>query len=50
MLGLHAPPVPKLMKKPKSYLEKVTRDNAQLIQSWRRPALPLAAGSPPSAR
>lgn len=33
-LGLHAPPVPKLMKKPKSFLRKVTSDNAALIQQW----------------
>ena len=33
-LGLSAPPAPKLMKKPKSFLDKVTRDNAGLIGGW----------------
>ena len=33
-LGLNAPPAPKLMKKPKSFLDKVTHDNASLIGGW----------------
>ena len=33
-LGLSAPPAQKLMKKPKSFLDKVTRDNQALIASW----------------
>ena len=36
-LGLRAAPDPKLMKKPKSFLQKVTRDNATLIAQWRAP-------------
>ena len=35
-LGLSAPPDRKLMKKPKSFLEKVTRDNQALIAGWDR--------------
>lgn len=33
-LGLHAPSDRKLMKKPKSFLRKVTRDNSALIAAW----------------
>jgi hypothetical protein len=33
-LGLSAPMVPKLSKKPKSFLQKVTRDNYALITTW----------------
>ena len=43
-LGFNAPPDAKLMKKPRSYLEKVTRDNSVLIASWNR--LPEAASQP----
>lgn len=42
-LGLHAPPAPGLMKKPKSYLRKVTADNLALIQRWPQPATSAAA-------
>ena len=35
-LGLDAPPDPKLMKKPKSFLEKVTRENSVRIANWNR--------------
>ena len=35
-LGLAAPPDPKLMKKPKSFLEKVARENSSLIANWDR--------------
>jgi hypothetical protein len=35
-LGLHAPADRKLMKKPKSFLEKVTRNNQALIAGWNR--------------
>ena len=33
-LGLQAPAVPQLMKKPKSFLQRVTRDNSVLIANW----------------
>ena len=39
-LGLDAPPAPKLMKKPKSFLDKVTRDNQARIASWNVPPGP----------
>jgi hypothetical protein len=38
LLGLHAPPARGLMKKPRSFLEKVTRDNQMLIAQWPGPA------------
>ena len=43
-IGLKAAPVPKLMKKPKRFLQKVTEDNRALIASWnaRRPAHAVA--------
>ena len=44
-LGLNAPPDAKLMKKPKSYLQKVTRDNQELIASWQDRFAPLPASS-----
>ena len=45
-LGLDAPPDHKLMKKPRSFLEKVTRDNALLIANWpRSPAREAAAAA-----
>ena len=34
VLGLNAAPIPKLMKKPKSFLEQVTLDNQALIAGW----------------
>lgn len=33
-LGLSAPVIPKLMKKPKSYLNQITRLNAAIIAHW----------------
>ena len=36
VLGLSAMPDAKLMKKPRSFLEKVTRDNFVLIANWNR--------------
>jgi len=33
-IGISAPVIPKLMKKPKSYLQTVTRMNSQLLASW----------------
>lgn len=45
-LGLKAPPAPGLMKKPKSFLRKVTADNLALIERWPRPA--VAAAAPPA--
>lgn len=60
-LGLHAPEVKGLMKKPKSYLRKVTADNLALIQQWplrhaarqpdpatTAPPAPVAASASPS--
>jgi hypothetical protein len=38
LLGLHAPPARGLMKKPRSFLEKATRDNQALIAQWPGPA------------
>lgn len=46
-LGLSAPVVPKLMKKPKSYLEMVTRTNSAVIAA--RANRPASAAAPPSA-
>ncbi len=48
VLGLSAPVIPKLMKKPKSYLDTITQMNAALIASWTRP-LGMAAQAPPAA-
>ncbi len=36
VLGLNATPDARLMKKPRSFLEKVTRDNSVLIANWNR--------------
>ena len=60
-LGLHAPEMKGLMKKPKSYLRKVTADNLALIQQWQlrhaarepvpakpAPAAPISASASPS--
>ena len=57
-LGLSAPPAPGLMKKPKSFLRKVTADNLALIERWPRPAAiaggrsaqPVAQPAPPAPR
>jgi len=50
-LGLSAQPERKLVKKPKSYLRKVTQDNLALIEAWGRPPPALAAPTtqPPSS-
>jgi hypothetical protein len=45
-LGLKAPVLPKLMKKPKSYLNVVTEMNSALISHW--PGSTLANSSPPA--
>ena len=44
-LGLKAPAVPQLMKRPRRFLQKVTQDNRALIASWNahRPPLPEPA-------
>jgi hypothetical protein len=52
-LGLSAPVIPKLMKKPRSYLDEITRLNSALIQHWseklagqpRAPAAPAAVAA-----
>ena len=52
-LGLHAPPVRELMKKPKSFLQKVTSENMPLIQQWTVrtwPKPPLPAPAPAAAQ
>lgn len=46
VLGLNAPPERKLMKKPRSFLEKVTRDNQALIANWNRLQVQQAAAAP----
>jgi hypothetical protein len=33
-LGLKAPVIPRLMKKPRSYLDQIARLNASLIAGW----------------
>lgn len=53
-LGLNAPPAKGLMKKPKSFLQKVTADNAALIAQWTErtwiaPAPAKAAAAAPAA-
>lgn len=49
-LGLQAPPVKALMKKPRSFLQKVTRDNRELIGQWTERTWPRApAPVPPPA-
>lgn len=47
-LGLHAPPARGLMKKPKSFLRKVTSDNSALIRQWES-RTGIAARPPPTA-
>ncbi|HJU76557.1 MAG TPA: hypothetical protein VJ597_01315 [Sphingomicrobium sp.] len=50
-LGLDAQPVPRLMRKPKGFLQKVARDNSVLIASWNRQQLePVAPALTVSAR
>jgi hypothetical protein len=49
-LGLKAPVVPHLMKKPKSYLQKVTADNQLLIANWNAKQLPPAAVAVPASK
>ncbi|HEU5482855.1 MAG TPA: hypothetical protein VFU80_07190, partial [Sphingomicrobium sp.] len=44
-LGFHAPPAKGLMKKPKSFLRKVTADNRVLIDQW---AMRYAVAAGPS--
>lgn len=48
-LGLAAVPDRKLVKKPKSFLRRVTQDNLALIESWGRQAPALAPLQPPPA-
>lgn len=52
VLGLEAPPVPALMKKPKSFLVKVTADNHARIAQWPGGSVAQIASSapPPVAR
>ncbi|GAA4708879.1 hypothetical protein H9L13_00750 [Sphingomonas lutea] len=47
-LGLEAPPVPALMKKPKSFLMKVTADNRARIAQWPGGSVAQAAASVPA--
>ena len=42
-LGLEVTPAPNLMKKPKSFLQKVTRENQALIMAWNGSAAPPSA-------
>lgn len=44
-LGLNAPAAPRLMKKPKSFLQKVTRDNQPLIAGWGATAAARSSGN-----
>lgn len=46
-LGLSAPVVPRLMKKPKSYLQMVSQTNAALIASWPQRIAKAAQAAPP---
>jgi hypothetical protein len=39
VLGLHAPPARGLMKRPRSFLQKVTGDNRALIAQWEGPSV-----------
>ena len=49
-LGLNSPPANGLMKKPKSFLQKVTADNSALIGQWtERTWLPPAEAASPAA-
>lgn len=50
-LGLHAPETKGLMKKPKSFLRKVTQDNLALIEQWaQRHALATRSVPPPAPK
>ena len=43
-LGINAPVIPKLMKKPRSYLDEIARMNASTIANWdSRPVAPALA-------
>lgn len=42
-LGLQAPVIPKLMKKPRSYLDAITELNSAAIANWTAPASALSA-------
>jgi hypothetical protein len=44
-LGLQAPVIPKLMKKPKSYLDRITELNSDLIAHWSEHLATLAGTS-----
>jgi hypothetical protein len=44
-LGLQAPVIPKLMKKPKSYLDRITELNSDLIAHWSAHPATLAGTS-----
>ena len=48
-LGLDARPDPKLMKKPRSFLGKVTRENAALIAHWQVPTPAKRGATAPPA-
>ena len=48
-LGLSAPEYKPLMKKPKSFLRKVTSDNAELIRRWPQRSAVAASSAPPTA-
>ena len=48
-LGLQVAPAPNLMKKPRSFLQKVTRDNQALIAQWNGYAAPAAAAATDTA-
>ncbi len=49
-LGLKAPAVPHLMKKPKSFLQKVTADNMPLIANWNARQIPSTAAAAPASK
>lgn len=44
-LGIRAPVIPRLMKKPRSYLDEVQRLNAQIIANWNQRAMAAHATS-----
>ena len=48
-LGLQAPPAPGLMKKPKTYLRKVTQDNLATIANWPGGSVPAAPATASAA-
>ena len=47
-LGLQAPVIPKLMKKPRSYLDAITELNSTLIAHWSEHLATLQASGPPA--